>query len=57
MAADLTVFDAKKVSDTATFSEPHSYPEGILHVIVNGRLAIRNGEHTGELAGKVLRKR
>ena len=57
MAADLTIFDPDKVRDTATFSDPHRYPEGIPYVVVNGRLAIRDGEHTGELAGKVLRKR
>jgi N-acyl-D-amino-acid deacylase len=57
MAADLTVFDPGKVRDTATFSEPHSYPEGIPYVVVNGRPAIDHGEHTGELAGRVLRKR
>jgi N-acyl-D-amino-acid deacylase len=57
MAADLTVFDPEKMRDTATFSEPHRYPEGISYVIVNGRPAIDGGEHTGELAGKVLRKR
>lgn len=57
MAADLTVFDLEKVRDTATFSEPHRYPEGIQYVIVNGRPAIDGGEHTGKLAGKVLRKR
>jgi len=57
MAADLTVFDPEKVRDTATFSEPHSYPEDIPYVIVNGRLAIDKGGHTGELAGRVLLKR
>jgi len=57
MAADLTVFDPGKVRDTATFNEPHSYPEGIPYVLVNGRLTIDGGEHTGELAGRVLRKR
>ncbi|GAG17019.1 unnamed protein product, partial [marine sediment metagenome] len=32
------------------------YPEGIPYVLVNGVLTIENGEHTGALAGKVLRK-
>ena len=57
MAADSVVFDAKTVKDVATFSDPHRYPEGIPYVVVNGELAISDGEHTGALAGRVLRKR
>jgi N-acyl-D-aspartate/D-glutamate deacylase len=57
MAADLTVFDPLTVKDRGTFSDPHCYPEGIPYVIVNGRIAIEKGEHTGVLAGKILRRR
>ncbi len=53
--ADLVVFDARRVSDLATYEAPHRYPEGIEHVVVNGRLVIRDGEHTGSLPGRVLR--
>ncbi len=56
MVADLTVFDPATVKDRGTFKEPHCYPEGIPYVIVNGRVAIEKGEHTGVLAGKILRK-
>lgn len=55
MAADLVAFDPDRVADRATFAEPHQYPEGIPHVWVNGRRVIRDGEHTGELPGRVLR--
>jgi N-acyl-D-amino-acid deacylase len=54
-AADLVVFDPATVADTATFEAPHSYPVGLPHVIVNGILAVRDGEPTGVLAGRVLR--
>ncbi|MBI3636185.1 MAG: D-aminoacylase [Candidatus Rokubacteria bacterium] len=54
--ADLVVFDPKKVADRATYEDPHRYAAGIEHVVVNGRLVIRDGEHTGSLPGKVLRK-
>lgn len=54
--ADITVFDPGKIEDTATYFEPHRYARGILYVIVNGRLVIDEGEHTGELSGMVLRK-
>jgi len=53
-AADLVVFDPETVADTATFEAPHSYPEGISHVVVNGRLAVRDGRPTGAMAGQVV---
>ncbi len=52
--ADLVVFDPKRVADQATYEEPHRYPVGIEHVLVNGRLVIKDGEHTGSLPGKLL---
>jgi len=56
MKADLVVFDAATVKDTATFDNPHRYPVGIKHVMVNGKLVVENGKHTGARPGKVLRK-
>ncbi len=54
--ADITIFDPDTVIDQATFENPHQYPLGIPHVIVNGVPVIRDGEHTGALPGKVLRR-
>lgn len=56
MWADIVVFDPKTVIDKATFQNPHQYPEGIEHVIINGELVIEKSEHTGKLPGKVLKK-
>ncbi|HSL70152.1 MAG TPA: amidohydrolase family protein, partial [Longimicrobiales bacterium] len=53
--ADLVAFDPAAVADRATFEQPHQYPVGITHVWVNGAHVIRAGEHTGALAGRVLR--
>jgi N-acyl-D-amino-acid deacylase len=53
--ADLVVFDARRIADVATYTDPHRYPTGIEHVLVNGRWVIRDGEHTGVLPGRVLR--
>lgn len=53
--ADLVVFDPRRVADLATYEDPHRYAAGIEHVAVNGRLVIRDGEHTGSLPGRVLR--
>jgi len=54
--ADIAVFDPEKVKDKATFIDPHQYSEGFDYVIVNGKIVIERGEHTGEIAGKVIRK-
>jgi N-acyl-D-amino-acid deacylase len=56
MWADVVVFDAAIVEDTATFLEPQQNPRGIEHVLVNGRVAVRHGKFTGAGAGQVLRK-
>jgi dihydroorotase/N-acyl-D-amino-acid deacylase len=55
MAADVTVFDAAKVIDVATFEEPHRFSEGIVHVLVNGEPVIEGGRPTGRLPGRILR--
>jgi N-acyl-D-amino-acid deacylase len=52
--ADLALFDAGTVSDRATFTDPHQFPEGIPYVIVNGTVVIDQGVHTGALPGAVL---
>jgi N-acyl-D-aspartate/D-glutamate deacylase len=52
--ADIVVFDLERITDRATFLEPHQYSEGIVHVLVNGRAAVRSGELTGTRAGEVL---
>ena len=44
MKADLVVFDPDRVIDTSTYDDPRRYPEGILHVFVNGRHAVKNGQ-------------
>jgi N-acyl-D-amino-acid deacylase len=54
--ADIVIFDPERVIDRATWDEPHQYPEGIDYVIVNGRIVIDQGEHTGLLPGRVLKK-
>jgi N-acyl-D-aspartate/D-glutamate deacylase len=53
--ADVTVFDPEKVADKATYLEPFHYPVGIEYVIVNGRVVLDRGEHTGARPGRTLR--
>jgi N-acyl-D-amino-acid deacylase len=54
MAADITVFDPAAVIDRATYGQPTLPSEGIRHVLVNGRIALRDGKVTGEQGGRVL---
>lgn len=53
--ADLVVFDPERVADTAGFGAPHSFPDGIELVVVNGRVAL-DDRGLGERAGQVLRR-
>lgn len=53
--ADVTVFDAERVIDRASYLEPFRYPEGIEYVIVNGQVVLEEGRHGGALPGRTLR--
>lgn len=52
--ADIAILDPDKVSDTATWKNPHSYPVGILYVLVNGQLVIENNKFSGLYPGMVI---
>jgi N-acyl-D-aspartate/D-glutamate deacylase len=53
--ADVTVFDAAKIIDHATFEKPHQYSSGVEYVIVNGKVVLDQGRHTGARPGAILR--
>jgi N-acyl-D-amino-acid deacylase len=53
--ADVVVFDPARIEDRATFDEPHQLAVGMEHVFVNGVQVLRDGEHTGETPGRVVR--
>ena len=55
--ADVTIFDAEKIIDKATFEAPHQYPEGIRFVIINGKITIDEGKYHDVRAGRALRKK
>jgi N-acyl-D-amino-acid deacylase len=54
--ADVVVFDAETVKAPATRREPKQFPVGIEYVLVNGRVVVDQGQHTGALAGRALRR-
>ena len=67
LKADLVVFDLDRVRDRATNLYPHAYPvrehpaparpRASTGSLVNGVPVIADGEHTGALPGRVLRRR
>ena len=57
MWADVVVFDPDRITDRATFAQPHQLSEGMDYVLVNGVPVIAAGKATGALPGKVLRGR
>ena len=54
--ADLVVFDPATIADRATYDKPTLPAAGIDMVFVNGCLSYRNGEATGDRAGRLLRR-
>ncbi len=55
--ADLVVFDPNTIQDHATFEKSHQLSTGVSYVIVNGKLALKDGKATGAPTGKVVRGR
>ena len=56
LAADIVVFNPDTVADRSTWFDPVQPPIGVNWVFVNGVAVIENGNVTGKLPGKVLRK-
>ena len=54
--ADLVVFDPATVRSNASYDDPRRFPDGIDHVLVNGRLVVEDGRHTGATPGRALRR-
>ncbi|MEK7173574.1 MAG: amidohydrolase family protein [Patescibacteria group bacterium] len=53
--ADIAIIDPEKIKDIATYTNPFQYPEGIPWVIINGKIAVENGEFTDARAGEILK--
>ena len=53
--ADLVIFDYENLRGNDDYQHPTRPPEGIAHVLVNGKVAFENKQHTGIRPGKVLR--
>lgn len=55
--ADLVVFDSGAIQDHASFDNAHRYATGVSHVVVNGVLALADGELTAARPGRAVRGR
>ena len=54
--ADIVVFNPDTVKTHARHGDPKHYPVGIDYVIVNGQVVIDDGQNTGALPGRGLRR-
>ena len=54
--ADLAVWREEKYRENATYMLPHAYSSGMEAVLVNGAVAYRAGEFTGNRRGKFLER-
>jgi len=52
--ADVTVFNADTIIDHATYEKPQQYSTGVEYLLVNGKLVIDHGQHTGARPGVVV---
>lgn len=55
MAADIAVFDPTTFSERGTVFEPNALAAGVNHLFVNGVATLRDGQPTGNRAGRVVR--
>ncbi len=53
--ADVVVFDPKTIGDVSTYEKPHQYAIGVKDVWVNGGQVLKDGQHTGQKPGRVVR--
>ncbi|MEZ4586560.1 MAG: amidohydrolase family protein [Gemmatimonadales bacterium] len=56
MVADIVVLDPGAIEDRATYENPRLRSRGTVHVLVSGKLALEDGELTGTLAGRPIRR-
>jgi N-acyl-D-amino-acid deacylase len=55
--ADVVIFDLAKFQDHSTYAKAMQYATGVTDVFINGKEALRDGEPTGALPGRILRGR
>jgi len=56
-AADITIFDPESIAPRGTYLAPAQVSQGVIHVLVNGGIALENGRQTPYRGGRFLKKR
>ncbi|MEK7178061.1 MAG: amidohydrolase family protein, partial [Patescibacteria group bacterium] len=52
--ADIVIFNPELIKDMATFENPFQYSRGLHSVIINGRVALINGQIKNQALGQLL---
>jgi N-acyl-D-amino-acid deacylase len=55
--ADVVIFDPATVADRATYENPKQFAVGVNWVLINGGVALKNGEATGLPTGRFVKGR
>ena len=54
--ADIVIFDEREILDQSTWAQPLRYSNGIRHLLVNGKFAIKNGAVSGHTGGVIVKR-
>jgi N-acyl-D-aspartate/D-glutamate deacylase len=54
--ADVAIFDPLRFGERGTIFAPNQVAEGMMHVLVNGTVTLKDGQFTGERNGQVIRR-
>lgn len=54
--ADITIFNNSTIIDKATFQDPQLKPEGVEYVIIDGKIAVKNGMTINNKVGKFIKR-
>nr|WP_312578781.1 amidohydrolase family protein [Sedimentibacter sp.] len=54
--ADIVIFNYDTIIDKATFQDPQLKPEGIEYVIINGKIAVKNGNSINNKIGRFIKR-
>ena len=52
--ADIVIFDLKNIETPTSVTNPHQFSQGVVYLVINGKVVIEKGDWTGLLPGKVL---
>lgn len=54
--ADIIIFDPEIFGDKADYDDPFQFSVGLEYSLINGKLSVENGQYTGKLNGRTIKK-